>query len=76
MIVIANKQHNDSVYFSRIDVDQLIFFLRRMQYPDQICNFVEAQRAKLDHLLFDVGFDYRLEAGKLVILKSGYYGVF
>ena len=37
---------------------------------------VHENRASLDYLLFDVGFDYRMEAGRLAILKSGYYGVF
>jgi hypothetical protein len=76
VIVIANKQENDSVYFSRIDVDQLIFFLKKMGYPGEIVSFVEENRSKLDHLLFDAGFDYRMEGRDLIILKSGYYGFF
>jgi len=76
VIVVANKQNNDSVYFSRINVDQLIFFLKRMGYPSGIVGFVEENRRKLDHLLFDVGFDYRMDKNNVVILKSGYYGVF
>ena len=76
VIVVANKRNNDGVYFSRINVDQFIFFLKRMGYPPGICRFVEDRRSELDHLLYDVGFDYRLEDGSLVILKSGYYGVF
>ena len=75
VIVVANKQHNDSVYFSRINVDQFIYFLRRLDYPEQICRFVEEHRGELDHLLYDVGFDYRMEEGSLNILKSGYYGI-
>lgn len=76
VIVVANKQNNDSVYFSRINVDQFIFFLKRMGYPDEMCRFVEAHRPALDHLLYDVGFDYRTEGNSVVILKSGYYGIF
>lgn len=76
VIVVANKQSNDGVYFSRINVDQLIFFLKRLAYPDEICGFVEKHRSQLDHMLYDVGFDYRMEAGELVILKSGFYGIF
>jgi hypothetical protein len=76
VIVVANKQRNDSVYFSRINVDQLIFFLKRMSYPGEIVSFVERNRSKLDHLLYDVGIDYRMEGKDLAILKSGYYGVF
>jgi hypothetical protein len=76
VIVVANKQNNDGVYFSRINVDQLVLFLKRMGYPDEMCRFVEAHRSDLDHLLYDVGFDYRMEGNNAVILKSGYYGVF
>ena len=67
---------NDTVYFSEVNVDQLLLFMRRLDYPAGLVGFVEENRAKLDHLLFDVGFDYRVENGDLRIIKSGYYGVF
>lgn len=76
IIVVANKQNNDGIYFSRINIDQLIFFLKRMNYPEKIVSFVEGNRSKLDHLLYDVGFDYRMEGNNLVILKSAYFGIF
>jgi hypothetical protein len=47
-----------------------------MRYPAATIEFVERNRARLDHLLFDVGFDYTMREGKLVALKSAYYGVF
>ncbi len=75
-ICVANKQTHDCVYFSGIHVEQLAYFLRHFRYPEPIVQFVHENRADLDHLLFDVGIDYRLEAGKLVAMKSGYYGVF
>ena len=76
VIVVANKQRNDCIYFSRITVDQLLFFLKRMKYQRELVSFVEENRSMLDHLQYDVGFDYRMEEGDLRILKSGYYGVF
>jgi hypothetical protein len=76
VIVVANKQQNDAVYFSGINVDQLIFFLKRMRYPSEIVSYVERNRGCLDHLQYDAGYDYRLEGNELVILKSGYYGIF
>lgn len=75
-ICVANKQTHDCVYFSGIGVDQLLHFLERLSYPGNIVSFVRDNRDRLDHLLFDVGFDYRVESGRLTILKSGYYGVF
>ena len=76
VIVVANKQENDAVYFSGINIDQLIFFLKKMNYPDKIVSFAVANRSKLDHLQYDAGFDYRMEERNLKILKSGYYGIF
>ena len=75
-ICVANKQTHDCVYFSGVDVEQLAFFLERLGYPAPIQAFVRENRARLDHLLFDVGFDYRMEQGRIAVLKSGYYGVF
>lgn len=75
-ICVANKQANDCIYFSRVNVDQLLFFLREKAYPPELVSFVELHRPDLDHLLYDVGFDYRMEDGELRILKSGYYGFF
>ena len=75
-ICVANKQEHDCVYFSGVDVTQLLFFMHRLEYPAQTIEFVERNRSMLDHLLFDVGIDYRLEGDEVVFLKSGYYGVF
>ena len=75
-ICVANKQTHDCVYFSGVDVSQLIHFLTRLAYPEALLAFVREHASRLDHLLFDVGFDYRMEDGRLKILKSGYYGVF
>ena len=75
-ICCANKQTHDCIYFSGVTVEQLIFFLERFSYPPSVQAWVEENRAMLAHLLFDVGFDYRMDGNKLRVLKSGYYGVF
>jgi len=76
VIVVANKQQNDGIYFSGITVDQLLFFLKRTDYPAALVRFIEERRGLLDHLTYDVGLDYRMEGSELVFLKSAYYGVF
>jgi hypothetical protein len=76
VIVVANKQNNDSLYFSRIKIDQLIFFLNEMRFPTPLLSFMQENRSRLDHLLYDVGFDYRMDGNDLIILKSAYYGIF
>lgn len=75
-ICVANKQHNDTVYFSGVKVAQLLFFLKTLRYPVPITDFVEEHQSRLDHLLFDVGFDYVTEGSSVRIVKSGFYGVF
>jgi len=75
-ICVANKKHNDCVYFSEINIDQLLFFLKTLAYPPQIIHFFEKNRNSLDHLLYDVGLDYTVEGSEVRILKSGYYNVF
>jgi hypothetical protein len=44
--------------------------------PGSDCVVVRQNLANLDHLRFDVGFDYRMKGRALSILKSGYFGVF
>lgn len=75
-ICVANKQTHDCVYFSGVEVRQLLLFLERLRYPAPVAAFVRDNLANLDHLLFDVGFDYRMEGDRIATLKSGYYGVF
>jgi len=73
-ICVAKKRLADAVYYSGIDVGQLLFFLRRFGYPAAIESFVAAHRGVLDHLRFDVGIDYTMQAdGSLVMTKSSYY---
>ena len=75
-ICVANKRHNDCVYFSEINVGQLLFFLKRLAYPPAIVEFFETNRGSLDHLLYDVGLDFVVEGSDVRIVKSGYYNVF
>ena len=75
-LCVANKQKNDCVYFSGVDIRQLQFFLDTIGYPAEIRAFARDQASNLDHLLYDVGIDYRIVDGRLQVLKSGYYGVF
>jgi len=75
-ICVANKQHCDTVYFSGVNVDQLSYFLKALEYPPAIIDFVDEHRAQLDHLLYDVGFDYSACGDQLQFHKSGFYGVF
>ncbi len=75
-ICIANKQGSDCIYFAGVNIDAFISFLKEFGYPEETVSFVENNRPMLDHLEYDVGFDYRMEEDGLKVLKSGYYGIF
>ena len=76
VIVVANKRHNDGLYFSRINVQQLLFGLKRLNCPGNLIDYIEKHAHQLDYLLFDLGFDYTMKNGELIILKGAYYGTF
>lgn len=75
IVVVANKKHNDGVYFSRVRIDQLIWFLEKLDYPPAIQQFIREHRSRLDHMLYDVGIDYRMVEGRIEVIKSAYYGI-
>ena len=52
-LVVANKRHNDALYFSRIDVVQLSAFLERLGYPAPLAALARNERARLDHTARD-----------------------
>ncbi len=75
-ICTAFKSDCEAIYYSGINIEQFLFFLNKFNYQSKIISFIEANKHLLDYLQFDVGFDYRMSADKLEIVKSGYYGVF
>lgn len=75
-ICIANKKRNDCIYYSGLDIDQTIYALERLRWPDAHLSYLCRHRGKLDHLLFDVGVDFSVTDGRLEIAKSAYYGAF
>jgi len=75
-IVVANKKYCEGLYFSRITVDQLLLFMKHLAYPADLVLFIEKNRNRLDHMLYDVGIDYVMDDGCIVPVKSAYYGVF
>ncbi|MCC6878009.1 MAG: hypothetical protein IT378_27100 [Sandaracinaceae bacterium] len=74
-ICVAKKRAADGIYYSGLSIDQLRFFLERFGWPGAIRSLVERERARLDHLRYDVGIDYRmLEDGSLESTKTSFYG--
>jgi len=76
-VCVAKKRLRDGIYFSGVDVDQLLAFLRRFGWPAPLVEEVSALHDRLDHLFFDVGVDYEPDpAGGLRYPKTSFYGTF
>jgi len=75
-VCVGNKTRKDGFYFSRVNVVQLLYFLKYFSYPEHIVDFVRSRQEKLDHLLYDVAFDVTLGPRGFDLSKSSYYGVF
>lgn len=75
IVVVANKKFCDGVYFSRIRIDQLIWFCERFAWPADITAFLNEHRDRLDHMLYDVGIDYTMIGGRIEVTKTAWYGV-
>lgn len=75
-LCVANKRRADAIYCSRVATRRLDGFFERFGWPAPLRAWVDARRGDLDHLLWDVGYDYRFERGRVVHGKSSLYGTF
>ncbi|MEM9074894.1 MAG: hypothetical protein AAGE52_40730 [Myxococcota bacterium] len=73
-VCVAKKRVFDGVYYSGIDVDQLLFFLKRCRYPQRLQELVHGWASDLDHLYFDVGLDVEQHEGAIRYPKTSFYG--
>jgi hypothetical protein len=73
---IAKRPTCDALCFSGVNVEQLAFTYKRFEYPAPMLEFLTANQAKLEHLLFDVAIEYREHEGRVVYPNTGYYGSF
>lgn len=73
-ICTTKKRNCDSLYYMSLDINMLIVFLKKFNYPINQIEFLEYNKNKLNHLLYDISINYKVENGKLKIIKSGYYG--
>lgn len=74
-IALAHKPRSEGVYFGGVTVDQLVTFLHRVDFEANVTRYVIEHKAELDHLRFDVGFDFvGRPGGGVRIVKSAIYG--
>lgn len=75
-VVVANKAENDALYFSRVTVDRLLWFLEKVDFPAPLRAEIAAHRERYAHLYFDTGYDFTFKLDKPQIVKSSFYGYF
>ena len=76
IICVSSKAANDCIYYSGLNIGQLIAFLRQFNHSPSLVAMAETYYDQLGHLLFDIGLDYCVTNQKLVYLKSSFYGIF
>ncbi len=70
------KPDADGVYLGLVDVADLADHLDRFAYPAHLRAWVRERLGDLDHLHYDLGYDYRVVDGAVQVAKTGFYGYF
>jgi hypothetical protein len=75
-VCVANKRTCDALYFSRVGSRALARFLRDRSWPAALRELADVHAAELDHLLWDVGIDFRASDAGVRVVRSAVYGSF
>ena len=74
-LVVAHKRQADGLYYSRTPAGPSAWFLRRMGFPAPLPDLLASPSGPWDHLLFDLGVDFRLGARGVEFFRGAFYGV-
>jgi len=74
--VLDKTPRTYGIYFNRVDIDSFLYFLQQFQYPSKLIKFVKKNKYKLNHFLYDIGFDFKVKNDNISYIKSGFYGLF
>lgn len=72
-VCVTTKPDSIGIYYSHLDIDELIRFITFFEYYPQFIDFIIANREFYSHLLFDVGYNFTVRDGKPVYTKSSVY---
>ncbi len=73
-VCVANKRHADGLYFSGVAHAQLRTFAATHDWPPAILAWLDRHAGRLDHLLWDVGFDFHRAGADLQVPRSSIFG--
>lgn len=72
-ICIAQKKRSSAIYFSRINYESFLIFLKNFWYPKNTLGFFKKRKKQYKEYLFDIWIDYVLwEKGNIEIGKVSY----
>ena len=71
---IEKRPDVDALSFSGVNVEQLLFTYKRFEYPAPMLEFLSAERARFEHLLWDVSVSYREHEGRILYPSTAVYG--
>lgn len=73
---VSFKSGSDGVYPSRTHVDDLVGLLTEFAYPEHLREWVTERRDQLDHLRFDLCYDYAVVESSVVTNRTAFCGWF
>jgi hypothetical protein len=76
IFVLSRKLHGTGVYFSRVNADQTLSFLKDSGFSSPITSQFANDLKKYSPYLFDLGIDYITSDGKSYLRRSAIYGIF
>lgn len=75
-VYFANKPACDAVYYSETDLEFYQHFISWAGLPAEFCSYITEHAAELDHLRWDMGFNYVVVDDDVQVSKVGVYGYF
>ena len=74
-VSIKIKSNNTiGMYYSNIGFENFIEFLSKNNYESSFIDDIREKKYFLNHLKFDIGFDFLIENGNFQIVKSAFFG--
>ena len=75
-ICITKKPETIGFYFSLIPFDDFIIFLEKTNFNNELRHNLLCKKNKLDYLLFDIGFDIKInDDNSIIFTKLSFYGI-
>ena len=68
----SSKQFN--IQYCGLKIDDFITFLKEFKFPKVLLTYMNQEKENYEHLYFDVGYDFKIEKGKIKFEDSAFYG--